>query len=200
MRHHRQTHRLNRSKAERTALIENMVSSLLTHQTIQTTLQKAKVARRLADRIISLGKKDTLASRRQVFSYLQDHTLTSKVFKEVAPRFKSRNGGYTRILQLSRRKGDGAQLALLELTEKEIKVKEPKKSKKKDGKVSTKPAHDHEHKHAKDHEAHAPETKAQHAAPEKEPRSHKPEESPKAKPKTGFFKNLGKFFRNKGGS
>src|SRR3989338_10045304 len=125
MRHHRQTKRLGRNRAERTELIENMVTSLLTYQTIQTTLQKAKVARRLADRVISLGKKDTLASRRQVFSYLQDHTLTSKVFKEVAPRFKNRVGGYTRILHLQRRKGDVADLALLELTEQEIIVKEP---------------------------------------------------------------------------
>ncbi len=101
-----------------------MVSSLLTFQQITTTLQKAKEAKKLADRVITLGKKDSLHARRQVFSFLQNNELTSKLFKEVAPRFKDRKGGYTRILQLDRRKGDGAQLALLELTEKAIKIKE----------------------------------------------------------------------------
>lgn len=194
MRHRKQSRRLGRNRSERTALIENMVGSLLTHQQIKTTLQKAKVARRLADKIITLGKTDTLASRRQVFSYLQDHQLTAKIFKEVAPRFKNRQGGYTRILHLDRRKGDGATLALLELTEKEIKIKEPKKTKKKDEKAG-KPAHDHEHKHAKEHEPKETESKAH----EKEARFQKHEEAPKAKPKMGFFKNLGRFFRNKGG-
>ncbi|OGW81815.1 MAG: 50S ribosomal protein L17 [Omnitrophica bacterium RIFCSPHIGHO2_02_FULL_51_18] len=196
MRHHRQTQRLGRNKAERTAMIENMVGSLLIYQQIKTTLEKAKVARRLADRIITLGKNDTLSSRRQVFSYLQNHQLTSRLFKEVAPRFKNRNGGYTRILHLDRRKGDGAQLALLELTEKEIKLKEPKKTKKKDQKSAVKPAH--EHKHAKEDEAKESEPKARGAA-EKEAHFRRAEEAPKPKPKMGFFKNLGRFFRNKGG-
>src|SRR3989338_1320217 len=179
MRHNRKTHRLGRTATERKALLESLVSSLLKHQEITTTLPKAKAAQRLADRMITLGKTDTLHSRRQAFSYIQDHQLTSKLFKEVAPRFKKRKGGYTRILQLSRRKGDGAQLAILELTEKEIIVKEPKKVvKKKDGKAQ---------KGADAHEA--PEVKHTHDEPPK-----------KEKPNTGFFKNLGKFFRNKGGS
>jgi large subunit ribosomal protein L17 len=193
MRHHRLTKRFGRNRAERNAMIENMVTSLMTHQQIKTTLQKAKVAKRLADRIITLGKKDTLASRRQVFGFLQDHQLTSKIFKEVAPRFKNRVGGYTRIMQLGLRKGDGAQLAILELTEKEIVVKDPKKGKKKGEKAPIKHDHGHEHdtKHLKE-----PETK------EVEPKTHfhKTDEASKGKPKTGFFKNLGKFFRNKGGS
>lgn len=171
-------------------MLENMVSSLLSHQQITTTLSKAKEAKKLADRVITLGKNDSLASRRLAFSYLQDHALTSKLFKEVAPRFKNRNGGYTRILQLDRRKGDGAQLALLELTEKEIRIKEakPKKGKAKDEKAHS---HDHEHDHEHKHD---------------EPKSGKPESRSKAPEKggadaskTGFFKNVGKFFRNKGG-
>lgn|SRR3989338_7949728 len=187
MRHNRRTTRLGRNFSKRRALLENLVSSLLSYQEIKTTLPKAKAARRLADHLITLGKKDTLASRRQVFSYLQDHQLTSKVFREVAPRFKDRKGGYTRILQLDRRKGDGAQLALLELTEKEIIVKEPKKSKKKETKPD-KPAvaghtgREHEMKPTKDRAA----------------REERPEPK-KDKPKMGFFKNLGRFFRNKGG-
>ena len=154
MRHNRRTKRFGRSLGERQAMLENMVSSLITHQQITTTLQKAKEAKRLADRVIHLGKTDSLTARRQVFAYLQDHDLTSRLFKEVSPRFKSRKGGYTRILQLSRRKGDGAQLALLELTEKEIIVKAPVKKKKK-GASSETHEHDHskhEHGHGHDHE------------------------------------------------
>ena len=101
-------------------MLENMVTSLLQHQQITTTLQKAKAAQRLADRMITLGKTDSLASRRMAFSYLQDHQLTSKLFKEVAPRFKDRKGGYTRILHLQRRKGDGAELGMLELVGSEL--------------------------------------------------------------------------------
>ena len=191
MRHNRRTLRLGRNHNERQAMLENMVSSLLSHQAIQTTLMKAKAAKRLADRVISLSKVDTLASRRKVFSYLQDHQLTSKLFKEVAPRFKNRNGGYTRILHLQRRKGDGATMALLELTEKEIKVKETKTKSKKA-------------KHEHDHSSHAG-----HAHPHEEPKkeSSKAHEDKRAtetgkekpQPQKGFFKNISRFFRNKGG-
>lgn len=183
MRHNRRTKRLGRTASERKALFKNMVGSLLTYQEITTTLQKAKEAKRLADHVISLGKEDTLASRRQAFSFLQNHTLTSRLFKEVAPRFKSRQGGYTRILQLQKRKGDGAQLALLELTEKEIKAKEEKKSKEEPKRAKAPEAKETAHEAETPKEAHFP----------KKPEAAKP------KPKMGFFKNLGKFFRNKGG-
>jgi large subunit ribosomal protein L17 len=188
MRHNRQTHRFGRNPKERKAMLENMVSSLIHHQQITTTLKKAKAAQRLADRVITLGKKDSLAARRQVFSYLQDHVLTSKLFKEVAPRFKTRKGGYTRILHLQRRKGDGAELALLELTEKEIKVKEAKpKAKKEPKEDKQKHAPEaHEHKHGpSETKAEAPKSKA---------------EKKQDQPKPGFFRNVSKFFRNKGGS
>ena len=188
MRHNRQTKRLGRNFSERRALLENLVTSLLKHQQIKTTLQKAKAAKRLADRVIHMGKTDTLASRRKAFSYLQDHTLTSKLFKEVSPRFKDRKGGYTRILHLSRRKGDGATLALLELTEKEIKVKTSKKP----GRASS--AHK-EHAHEHDKESHKAEAHLQGETHFPAHSGNKPE-----KPKTGFFRNLGKFFRNKGGA
>ncbi len=189
MRHRRQTKRFNRNPKERKAMLENLVASLLSHQQITTTLEKAKEARKLADRMITLGKDDTLHARRQAFSYLQDHALTSKLFKEVAPRFKSRKGGYTRILQLQRRKGDGAQLALLELTEKEIKLKETKpKSKKESATKESADRHKHEH-----------ETGKPEAGMPKAPKTKAPEKGPEPK-KGGFFKNVSKFFRNKGGS
>ena len=199
MRHNRQTHRFGRNPKERKAMLENMVSSLLIHQQITTTLQKAKQAQRLADRVISLGKKDSLASRRQVFSYLQDHTLTSRLFKEVAPRFKSRNGGYTRILHLQRRKGDGAELALLELTEKEIILKAVKAKGKKDQKDDK-----HKHEHGHDHEGHehhhkALEVKAEPKTKITDKETHQKPDLKKGPAKSGFFKNISKFFRNKGG-
>jgi large subunit ribosomal protein L17 len=199
MRHRRQTHRLGRNFSKRRALLENLVISLLLHQQIQTTLQKAKAAKRLADRIITLGKEDSLNSRRQAFRALQDHQLVAKLFKEIAPRFKSRKGGYTRILQLQRRKGDGAQLALLELTEKEIKIKEtPKKKDKKSKEVSKEKPSRTETPKAK----HEPEVKEAHS--ESKPHFEKEEhpKHPETKmhpPKGGFFKNLGRFFKNKGG-
>ena len=194
MRHNRQTHRFGRNPKERKAMLENLVSSLLHHQQITTTLKKAKATQRLADKVITLGKDDTLHARRQAFSYLQDRTLTTKLFKEVAPRFKDRKGGYTRILHLSRRKGDGAELALLELTEKEIIVKEPKKAKKE----KADKGHDHKHGHeparpAGGHKPEAPKAKAPEAR-------QKPEQKEQPKKKGGFFGNVSKFFRNKGGS
>ena len=198
MRHRRRTHRLGRNPKERRAMLENLVTSLLSHQQITTTLEKAKEAKKLADRVITLGKADSLHSRRQVFSYLQNHDLTSRLFKEVAPRFKDRVGGYTRILQLHRRKGDGAQLALLELTEKEIKVKETKPKKGKEAKPEKE--HKHEKGHEHKHEAAKPE------APKGGPKASgvktpggKPEKAPEPKKKGGFFGNISRFFRNKGG-
>jgi large subunit ribosomal protein L17 len=193
MRHNRRTKRFNRSYGERQAMLENIVSALLSHQTIQTTVQKAKEAQRLADHVIQLGKDDTLAARRQAFGYLQDHQLISKLFKEVAPRFKNRAGGYTRIMRLGRRKGDGAEVAILELTEKEIKLKEPKKRAKKGGKGDD---HGHDHDHGDHGHEHGPD-KPKSKGPDKG--SERPTDSKKDKPKTGFFKDLGKFFRNKGG-
>ena len=168
-------------------MLENIVSSLLRHQLIKTTVHKAKAAQRLADRMITLGKDDSLAARRRVFSYLQDHELTSKIFSDVAPRFKDRKGGYTRIMRLQRRKGDGAEMAILELTEKEIKVKALPKKKDK---------HDHKHGDEK------PKTESSKPASKDETTTHPKHgtELKREKQQPGFFKNLGKFFRNKGGS
>lgn len=192
MRHNRRTLRLGRNPKERQAMLENLVTSLLVHQQIKTTLMKAKAARRLADKVITLSKDDTLASRRRMFSYLQDHQLVSKLFKMVGPRFKDRKGGYTRILHLSRRKGDGATMALLELTEKEIKVKESPKSKAKADKQSYGAHAGHSHPHT--HE----EAKKEHAKTHEEKRIPEAGKD-KTPPQKGFFKNISRFFRNKGG-
>ncbi|MBF0511484.1 MAG: 50S ribosomal protein L17 [Candidatus Omnitrophica bacterium] len=95
-----------------------MARAVLTRERICTTMAKAKEARKFIDRLITLGKKDTLAARRRAFSILCDHKMVSKLFSETSPRFKSRQGGYTRIIPYINRGGDSAALAFLELTEK----------------------------------------------------------------------------------
>lgn len=192
MRHNRQTHRLGRTWSERKALLESLVSSLIKHQQIRTTLPKAKAAQRIAEKVITLGKADTLHARRQVFALLQDHQLTSKLFKDVAPRYKKREGGYTRILQLGgRRKGDGAQMAVLELTEKEFKAKAAPKAKKAAGK-----GHEHDEKPSKQADVRHPDKPR---TEDKAKTFEKEVPGKKEAPKQGFFRNLGKFFRQKGG-
>jgi large subunit ribosomal protein L17 len=115
MRHRKKVKKLNRPKAHRTALLKNLARSLLIHYGIITTLSKAKETNKLISTLITLGKKGTLFARRRAFTYLQDKLLVKKLFEEIAPRFADRRGGYTRIIQLGPRKGDGAKIALLEL-------------------------------------------------------------------------------------
>jgi large subunit ribosomal protein L17 len=101
------------------ALVRSLAARLLEHESITTTVPKAKEARPFVERLITLGKKGTLDARRRVASRLQDEVLAKKLFDEVAPRFTDRPGGYTRIVKLSRRRqGDATQLCLLELVEK----------------------------------------------------------------------------------
>lgn len=126
MRHQRRVKKLKRNEAHRRALLSNLVSALFLHEKIETTLSKAKEARRLAERMINFAKKDTVASRREVRRIVKDKTIIKKLFSEIGPRFETRKGGYTRIYKIGRRKGDSAELALLELV-----VKGEKKEKKK---------------------------------------------------------------------
>lgn len=117
MRHKKSKVKLNRTSAHRRALVKNLVRDLLIHESIRTTLPKAKIARRLAEKVITLAKEDNLKSKRAIYSILQNHSLTSKVCNEIAARFKNRPGGYTRVIALGNREGDGAQMALLSLVE-----------------------------------------------------------------------------------
>jgi len=115
MRHRKKVKKLGRDKEHRLSLLRNQVISLFLRGKIRTTLEKAKETRRFAEKIISLAKRGDLHSRREVRKFLLDRKVTNRVFEEIAPLFKDRNGGYTRIYKLERRKGDGAQMALLEL-------------------------------------------------------------------------------------
>ena len=117
MRHRKKTVKLGRTSAHRNELLSNLVCGLIEHRRIKTTLAKAKAARVLAEKMITLGKKGTLASRRQAIATLKQERLVRVLFDEIAPGFKDRSGGYTRILKLGRRISDSSQMALLEWVE-----------------------------------------------------------------------------------
>jgi large subunit ribosomal protein L17 len=115
MRHRQSNRKLNRTTSHRLAMLRNMTNSLLQHESIKTTLPKAKELRRVAEPLITLGKKPTLANRRLAFDRLRDRDVVVKLFDELGPRFQKRNGGYLRILKYGFRQGDNAPMALVEL-------------------------------------------------------------------------------------
>ena len=117
MRHRKRHGKLGRSSAHRKALLRNMVTSLLDKERIETTDAKAKELRRVADRMITLGKRGDLHARRQALSVIRSKEVTSKVFEELADRFRERPGGYTRVLKVGRRTGDAAPMSIIELVE-----------------------------------------------------------------------------------
>lgn len=115
MRHRLSNRKLNRTSSHRLAMLRNMANSLLRHEVIKTTLPKAKELRRVAEPLITLGKKPSLANRRLAFDRLRDREMVVKLFDELGPRYKNRNGGYLRILKFGFRVGDNAPMALVEL-------------------------------------------------------------------------------------
>src|SRR6185437_15937592 len=117
MRHQLSGRQLSRNSPHRHALMRNMSVSLLRHETIRTTLPKAKELRRVVEPLITLGKKDEDANRRLAFSRLRDAEVVEKLFADLGPRFKARPGGYTRILRMNPRPGDSAPMALMQLVE-----------------------------------------------------------------------------------
>ena len=129
MRHLVSGSKLGKQPAHRRAVLRNLVTNLVEKERIQTTLRRAKAARPIAERMITLGKRDSLHSRRQAAAFLQTPEATKKLFADLAPRFADRPGGYTRIIRVGWRIGDGAELAILEFIGSELKKKE-KKSKK----------------------------------------------------------------------
>ena len=115
MRHRVANRKLGRTSSHRRAMLRNMVTEFLDKERIVTTLPKAKELRSVAEKMITLGKKDGLHARRQALAYIRKKEVVYKLFADVAPRFAERNGGYTRILKLGVRKGDNAEVAILEL-------------------------------------------------------------------------------------
>ena len=123
MRHRIGARKLNRTSSHRKAMFSNMAVSLLIHEQIKTTLPKAKELRRIADKMITLGKRGPLHTRRQAFSYLRDDAALSKLFGTLAERYKDRSGGYTRVLKAGFRYGDNAPVAVIELVDRDVDAK-----------------------------------------------------------------------------
>jgi large subunit ribosomal protein L17 len=125
MRHKLSGRQLSRNSPHRHALMRNMATSLLRHETIRTTLPKAKELRRVVEPLITLGKKDSEANRRVAFSRLRDTAIVTKLFGDLGPRFRVRAGGYTRILRMVPRAGDSAPMALMQLVDGPAAANEP---------------------------------------------------------------------------
>ncbi len=143
MRHNKAGRRLGRTTSHRVAMFRNMVTSLFNHEKITTTDSKAKELRSIAEKMITLGKRGDLHAMRQAASYIRDKATVTKLFTTIAPRYKERQGGYTRIIKLSIRQGDNAPVSLIELVEEELTVKAPVKkapAKKAAAKPAAKPA------------------------------------------------------------
>lgn len=119
MRHRKKHGKLGRDSSHRKALLRNLVTSFLDRERIETTDAKAKELRRIADRMITLGKRGSLHARRQALSVIRSREVTAKLFDELADRFRGRPGGYTRVLKVRRRAGDAAPMSIIELVESE---------------------------------------------------------------------------------
>ena len=123
MKHNIKNKKLNKNSSHRKAMFMNMSNALIKHEQITTTLPKAKELRRFVEKIITLGKKSDLFSRRKTISILQDQKMTKKVFDVLADRYKERSGGYTRIVKLGNRFGDNAPIAVIELVDRDENAK-----------------------------------------------------------------------------
>ncbi|MEE8237448.1 MAG: 50S ribosomal protein L17 [Gammaproteobacteria bacterium] len=128
MRHRKSGRRLGRNSSHRTAMYRNMAASLVQHETLKTTLPKAKELRRVIEPLITLAKQDGVSRRRLAFARLRDDAAVGKLFDELGPRFKDRPGGYLRILKVGYRAGDAAPMALVQLLDQPDSPEEPSAS------------------------------------------------------------------------
>jgi len=139
MRHLKKNVKLGRSSAHRKALLSSLVCNFIEQQQIRTTLPKARQARALAEKMVTLAKTNTLASRRNAIAELRRVERVAKLFKEIAPQFADRHGGYTRIVKLGQRHSDGSEMALLQWVDIGPRVRKPKPDAKPDAKAGEKP-------------------------------------------------------------
>ena len=198
MRHRKRRTKFGRQHSHRIATLRALTRSVILHEGIKTTQTKAKEARRLVENLITIAKKDSVAARRKAFSILGDRTLVAKLFKEVVPLFKDRKSGYTRIIPFNFRKGDGASVVLLELTEKkpEEKPKPIKKEKKTEKPTKSKMTKEEERKPSRAAPEIEPKLKEEKAVEEVRKERAKDETRKIAKQK-GFLKKMKGFFRRK---
>jgi large subunit ribosomal protein L17 len=124
MRHRQSGRQLNRNSSSRKAMFRNMASSLFRHEMIKTTLPKAKELRRVAEPLITMAKKDSVANRRLAFARMRDREMVTKLFNELGPRYQERQGGYLRILKCGFRTGDNAPMAYVELVDRPVEAEE----------------------------------------------------------------------------
>lgn len=132
MRHLKQGRKFSRTPAHRKAMFRNLFLALLRSGRIKTTDAKAKELRRVADRMVTLGKRGDLAARRRAYDFIQSHVLVKKLFDEVAPQFAERKGGYTRVVKFGIRRGDAAPLSIIEFVGSEEKAKPKKRRRRRD--------------------------------------------------------------------
>ena len=199
MRHRKIRGQLGRTSAHRRAMINNMITSLFAHERIRTTVPKAKAARRVAERMITYAKRDTLHARRLAHRRIRDKEVLRKLFAVLGPRYQSRPGGYTRIVRLAARLGDGAEVAILELVDRfgagtPPVVEKPKRTRKKkaapaepaEEDVQEAEAVEPEPEPGDDAEERPPaEATAPEAKPEEKPAK---KEKPKTKPRRGLLR------------
>ncbi len=196
MRHRKRRTRLSMMGARRNATLKNMVKSLLIHQRITTILARAKEAKRVIEPLITLSKTDSVVARQRAFAVLTDRDLVSKLFKEIAPLFKTRSSGYTRIIPLGFRRGDGATMVIFELTEKTVVEKLPKKKKEKAKEETPKETARAEKESA---EIKKEEPKKHKPTPQEEKAHEKAKSEVKKMADTkGFMKNIRGLFRKRG--
>ncbi len=205
MRHGKLNKRFGRNKSARKELMRSLARNALIYSRIKTTLPKAKEASRLLDKLISLGKKKTLPATRMAYDVLQDRSLVSRLVKDIAPLFKDRDGGYTRIIRLNNRHGDGTQMAILELVEKLKEEPKPKKETKVKAKEAPKKVVETPREKPKPIEEikEKPAPKKLKAKPKEKPLKvkEKPPEAEKAKPKPEkkkvWFNRIREIFKRK---
>jgi len=192
MRHGNRNKIFQRQYNERKALFNSLARAVIINEKITTTAKKAKEAVKVIDKLITLGKKNDLHSRRLAFKVLQDRMLIKRLFDDIAPRFKTRNGGYTRVMLGGFRKGDGAQMAILELVELKKKEKKAKDAKdKKSEKKEEKPKEELkkvEKKTKEEVKTEKKEEKSEVAPPPPKHAQSKKEPEPKKKILGGFKK------------
>ena len=202
MRHRKAGKKLGRNTSSRKALMRSLLRGLIISERIKTSYVKAKEASSLADKLISLGKKNTITAKKTAIETLGSKEFINRLFDEIAPRYANRNGGYTRVLQLARRKGDGAKMALLELTERKVVEKpEKKKTTKKEPEEKKKATAEEKKQAPKDQKTTppAPQKEAPDAVKEKmeEVKGKEQVKTEKKKLGKGFFKDIRRYFRRK---
>ena len=205
MRHHKGNRKLGMMTSHRKAMLRNMARSLIKFEKIETTSRRAKEARRVVERLITLTKADTVFARRQAYDVLSDRDLVMKLFKEIAPLFAARKSGFTRIIPLGFRRGDGADMVILELTERKIIEKLPKKKKEKAKAQEPKAGEAAEEKAEKTKEDKPKEEPKIRAVPKSRPTLAEEKRTEKARSedkkiasRPNFMKNLRGLFRKRG--